>query len=193
MKILQEIFLVTYSILYGIMLNSCERLELFPFGLLFKKAEENVSTRIFASLVFINILPFMYFAGLYLFLGGINSGINIATILGTFFLSIFTFAFYRVYHVLIVIKHGDLLYDWRNFPERVKEMLKDSTLVGQSMGVLFYFLLLGIGFLLLSEITWCLIILFCTFMAGFLTIFVWFINCDTEEKAPSHPVSSSCV
>lgn len=174
---LQEIFLVTYSILYGIMLNSCQGLVLFPFGLLFKNAEEKVLTRILVSVFLINFLPFVYFARVYLFLGSIDNDISFWSILGTFFVSLFVFSFYRAYHVLIVIKYGTLLYDWRNFPKRVKE-ISNTTIVGQVVGVLFNFLWLGIGFLLLSQVGWGLTILFCCFMVGFLSIFVWVINRD---------------
>lgn len=183
MNTLQQIFLVTYSILYGIMLNSCERFVLFPFGLLFKNVQEKVLTRIFFSFFIINLLPFVYFAWVYSLLGLINIGVDLASIVGTFFVSLFVFGFYRGFHVLILYRDGAFLYDQSDLPKRVRKMLDDSTWVGQVLGVLFYFLWLGFGFLLLSQVQLCLIIMFCSFMVGFLTIFVWLINCHQGGEA----------
>lgn len=60
MKILSEVFLVTYSILYGIMLNSSMGLSLFPFGRLCMSI--TALKRILVSLTCINIAPFVVFS-----------------------------------------------------------------------------------------------------------------------------------
>lgn len=183
MNDLQQIFTVTYSILYGIMLNSCGGLVLFPFGLLFKAHArlKKVAIRILFSFIIIDLLPFVYFALVYGLLGSINNDINLEIIVGTFLLSLFAFGFYRVFHIVIMWKK-DLMYDSAcrptKPPERVKRILKEGTLVGHFLGVLLYFFLAGLGLLLLSQVRWGLTILFCSFMVGFLSIFIRLINCD---------------
>ncbi len=110
---LSEIFLVIFSILYGIVLNACVGLTLFPFGRLFKngKVYKKVWLRLGFSLVVINLLPFLVFYGV---LDNLQEHqivtMNFWNILGIVFLSMIVFGFYRISHVLISVKK-QWLYD----------------------------------------------------------------------------------
>lgn len=84
LRILAEIFLVTYSILYGIMLNSCSEQNLFPYGQICRN--KRALRRICFSLLFVNVIPFVIFAYIFVFLNGITSQPNCYNVIG-FFLS----------------------------------------------------------------------------------------------------------
>lgn len=115
---IQTIFTVTYSIIYGIMLNSCGGLHLFHFGWLFqknfdqKKKQDKIGFRVIISIIFINILPFIFFSIFYLWLGKFESEVasltfedpllNITAIISIFLLSQIVFSFYRSLHYFIV-------------------------------------------------------------------------------------------
>lgn len=98
---LSEIFLVTFSILYGIMLNSCIGLELFPFGRLGTCCKK-ISRRIAKSIVIINLVPIIFFSLVLYALDATSPPLNIITVIGTFFLAMSVFGFYRLMIMVIV-------------------------------------------------------------------------------------------
>ena len=59
---LGDVFLTTYSILFGIMLNGALGLGIFHFGYIGKYDQNNVSRRIAVGFILLNIIPFAYFA-----------------------------------------------------------------------------------------------------------------------------------
>jgi hypothetical protein len=81
-NIFQEFFLVSYSILYGIMLQTYFGLNPFPWGKIWKNREritglrnetvQLVRWRLLFSIVFLNILPFVYAIGILWGLGSFN-------------------------------------------------------------------------------------------------------------------------
>jgi len=131
--------------------------------------QRNVLRRIVVSLFVINIIPFFYFAWIYLWIGEVAREIaldalnlqNILSIMSVFFLSVSVFGFYRFLHLLISIGKGRMLYDLEHFaqservryavPERVRKIARMRiSAKGTSMGVLLYFLLAFIGYLILT-------------------------------------------
>ena len=121
MTILQTIFTVSYSILYGIMLDSCGGLALFHFGYLFtrdpNKIQKRVGRRIIIAFLIINLSPISIFLFIYNMLGRINFAIGFDTIIfkpliiiSIFAISFIVFGFYRFYHV--VMQYFDI-YDPR--------------------------------------------------------------------------------
>jgi len=112
MASLRDMFLVSYSILFGIMLNTCMGLGLFFFGWIWdKKGNFNKKplVRILTAFFFINFLPFVYFAIIYDWLGTTSSDPTFYQIIGTFLLSLFVFGIYRIFHLIIKI-FKDQLY-----------------------------------------------------------------------------------
>ena len=114
----QQMFMLFFSILYGIMLNSVIGLGAFPIGATFagKDVKERDSygypkwiegsrsrNRLCLSVVFLNILPFIYFAVAFQFIdliGDIPSTHLLNTIGQTLFigfLSLGVFAFYQFF------------------------------------------------------------------------------------------------
>jgi hypothetical protein len=153
MNIFQEIFLVSYSILYGIMLNGCIGLDLFSFGRLY--SQKKAGRRIITSFIIVNLGVFLYFAKIYLWLETIDPKLDVPRILGVFFLSLSVFAFYRLIHIFIAVgkdgKKGTLLYDLNNLSKKLEKRLENiGSVEGQITGALFYFLLAVIGYLILS-------------------------------------------
>jgi len=93
---------VTYSILYGIMLNACFELNPFPYGQLFKNPK--AKWRVLCSLIVINVLPFIIFASMFTTLESIRKPPNIPNIIGVFLFSMIVFAFHRGFQAFIVSK-----------------------------------------------------------------------------------------
>lgn len=112
LTILQQIFLVSYSILFGIMLNTTMGLGLFFFGWIWDR-EGNFNwrpfLRVLASLFFINFIPFVYFALIYDWLGAFQNDPTFGQIFGTFLLALYVFGIYRIFH-LIIKKFRNYLY-----------------------------------------------------------------------------------
>jgi len=98
----QEIFLVTYSILYGIMLNACMGQNLFPFGQICRN--KKAKWRLLLSISLINLIPFLIFAWIFALLGIFRSmsSYNIIDIIGIFFISMVVFIPYRITQAIIV-------------------------------------------------------------------------------------------
>lgn len=110
---MQIIFTVTYSILYGIMLDSCGGLNLFPFAWLYAKEQPHVGKRIIFAFLLIVLSPIASFALIYSWLNDIghvklytirydNLFLNAGIVFSIFLISQIVFAFYRVFHILIV-------------------------------------------------------------------------------------------
>lgn len=101
---LEEMFTVTFSIMYGIMLNALFGWNLFHFGSICANREENAGRRMLFSFIFINLLPIFYFAKAFQWLSSINT-INFWSIIGVFFMSFVVFGFYRLIPILILLGH----------------------------------------------------------------------------------------
>lgn len=88
----QDIFLVAFSILYGIMLNACIGLDLFHFGNLLSRDYPKVKKRLAISIGLINILPIIVGGILFTNIGEIEiegySFLNVRRFIGVFFLSL---------------------------------------------------------------------------------------------------------
>ena len=154
LKPLSEIFLVTFSILYGIMLNSCLGLELFPFGKLGYTCCEKIGRRILKSLVIINVLPFVTFSIILYWLQGAKAPLTWFTGIGVFFLSMIVFAFYKIMAVCVLYQKGKWFY-WdiekcvlEPAKTRVMQMVKGASWQGQFIGFLLYIDLFVFGLIL---------------------------------------------
>lgn len=101
MEILSEIFLVTFSILYGIMLNGILGLSIFPFGRLFGFPTSAPKFRIVVSFIIINLVPFAIFSWVLPKIETIQGILNFGSAFGVFLMSMIVFAPYRVLQVLI--------------------------------------------------------------------------------------------
>ena len=151
---LSEIFLVSFSILYGIMLNACIGLGLFQFGQLFN--HKIVFRRIIVSFFLITLFPVIYFA--YFLLKLQNHSmlmLNIKTVIGVFLLSTSVFFFYRLLHLVVKWK-CDWFYDLtkENLSKDCKKricIIKNSDWEGQLIGVIYHFVLGLIGWLLIFN------------------------------------------
>ena len=156
---LANIFLTTFSILYGIMLNASFQLALFHFGWLWKnerdfpywRKQEKVLNRVFVSIIIFNVLPFAYFAWMYNVILKNNFQLqSMWQIFGVCLLSLSVFFYYRLYHLLLAFPCvRDWLYDLEhpalcNFKKnRLKAMGHSKW--GQSIATFFYLSLIIIG------------------------------------------------
>ena len=121
LNIFQEIFLVVFSILYGVILQSLREFQPFPWGNIFSKKELCKSNRkvqyseqriaicrIFLSLLILNFCPFYFFVRI-LFL--LSKFTIYAWCLEQYWLefaitiwcSFIGYSFYRFYHILAVV------------------------------------------------------------------------------------------
>lgn len=171
MEILSEVFLVTYSILYGIMLNSCIGLNLFPFGKLCVKNKKYsnsiIAKRFSLSILFINIIPIVVFAFFLVFLLNLESNmqsftllpplIQVLKIIGVFLSSLCVFIFYRFYMVLIIYRNGRWLYDLDN-EDLTKgqcvniRFIRKSSAIGHIFSIFIYIFFFLVGFILIYVI-----------------------------------------
>ena len=113
MVFLSEIFLVTFSILYGIMLNSNLGLNIFPFGKLCKSESCKPLARILVSFSIINLLPFIIFSFV---LSRLEQSVltpSFWSFLGVFLMSMIVFSPYRLFHAIIA-HNPEWLYDLDN-------------------------------------------------------------------------------
>jgi len=168
MEFLSEVFLVTYSILYGIMLNSCIGLNLFPFGKLCMKNKKYsnsiIAKRFSFSLIIINVAPIVFFAFFLVFLINFESNIQFdflppliqsLKIIGVFLSSLCVFIFYRFY--MILITQWRWLYDinYENFTDGQREtirFIRNSSAIGHSISILIYIIIFLIGLMLIYII-----------------------------------------
>jgi len=156
MKILSEVFLVTYSILYGIMLNSSMGLSLFPFGRL--SMSITALKRILVSLTCINIAPFVVFSFVLYHLEANTGNISpsIDSLFGVFLLSMIVFVFYRFVQVIIAWNH-EWLYDFhkellsKNVREKIRFVAK-SRPEGHIFSIFLYIVLFAIGWIMIHKI-----------------------------------------
>ncbi|MBA7607416.1 hypothetical protein ES703_14575 [subsurface metagenome] len=134
---LQEIFTVTFSIMYGIMLNSLLGWNLFHFGsLCVKNGEEKVGRRILFSLIFINFFPILSFAIIFQCLSSYDS--TIWNIVGVFIMSFVVFGFYRLIPFMVLLGkkypwlqlYDELLYKKNKLTCEELEQLKEKSLEG---------------------------------------------------------------
>ena len=155
---LSEIFLVTFSILYGIMLNSCIGLELFPFGRLGSCCKK-IKRRIATSFVIINIAPIILFSVVLYALEATTSTLslslplNIIAVVGTFFLAMSVFGFYRLMVMVIVYDRGRWFYDDITLcvfgkKERVRYLVNETSTKAHGKGMLTYFGISTVGSLM---------------------------------------------
>lgn len=170
---LSEIFLVTFSILYGIMLNSLMGLELFPFGSVADKhCTGRSKERLEVSILVINLLPILIFVFILYFLQQSPqpltwlTWLDIVGVLGVFFMSFSVFMCYRIM-LYIIVRCGERLYyyDYDKDQKKLKlkcvndEKNKRLTFLldidnkkprakGQATGIVFYASLLVLGILL---------------------------------------------
>ena len=133
---LQEMFTVTFSIMYGIMLNSLFGWNLFHFGSLCVNREENAGRRILFSFIFINLFPIFYFALIFQWLSNIT--INFWSIVSVFIMSFIVFGFYRLIPILILLGYkypwlqlyDSLLYTKNKLTPIEVEELREKSLEG---------------------------------------------------------------
>lgn len=148
---LQQLFVVIYPILYGIMLSACIGLGLFHFGEFFHpRKKQFVRRRIFVSLFLINILPIIIFSIIFIWLDSIPSIINIFNIMGIFFISFTVFICYRILHVVISYDSGEWFYD----PTMIRKNRMHEigfSINGHIIGILIYVIIVIIGFSLIIK------------------------------------------
>ena len=145
---LTQIFLVTYSILYGIMLNSCMGINLFPYGQLCKNPK--AIKRLIHSLLLINIIPIIVFAFFFLQLEKINKQPSFFSIIGVFLISMIVFSPYRFLQALIV-SQPTCLYQRREIRSlfKGKSSFEYQTVKGHMVGVIVYIIFAVIGIALI--------------------------------------------
>lgn len=141
--LLQDAFLVTFSIFYGIMLNGCIGLKLFSIKH-FK--------RFLFSFCFINILSFFIGGVLYVFILR-GELICLSQFMGLFLISLVVFIPYRIIHW--VIAYNSLcLYD----TQELKGALKKRICIiaepkYQCYSIIWYIACVVIGYLLMKVIS----------------------------------------
>ena len=143
----QEIFLVTYSILYGIMLNACMGQNLFPFGQICRN--KKAKWRLLLSISFINVLPFICFAKIFIFLGGERFYLvdpSFCDVIGIFFISMAVFIPYRIVQAIIVHNPARFYQPWEICRIFNRVPLCIQTPEGHIFGAIIYFLMKIIGF-----------------------------------------------
>jgi hypothetical protein len=118
------------------MLQACIGLKLFDFGWLGSGQSKNLTRRIFVSFVIINLLPFLYFAFIFLWLNSLRiplsfNWLSVLDVVCVFFLSLFVFGFYRLLHIIISIKKGKLLYTHGHLENLEKPELDEKTCDGR--------------------------------------------------------------
>jgi len=140
---LQEIFLVSYSILFGIMLNTTMGLGLFFFGWIWDEEgrfNKEPLIRIGASLFFINFIPFAYFALIFDWLRAFDHYPTFWQIIGTFFLALYVFGIYRAFHLIIYrfrnCLYGDEILNYPAVNRRLDDMGPSAK--GHFVAILFY-------------------------------------------------------
>jgi len=69
----QQIFAVFYAIFWGAIFSVSSRWKAFNFGLIFDKEVDHVTKRIILAKLILNILPILYFAGIFHVLGSNGS------------------------------------------------------------------------------------------------------------------------
>ena len=148
LSIFQEIFLVTYSILYGIMLNACMGLNLFPFGQICRN--ERAIRRLLLSISLINIIPFFIFAGIFVFLGRFCSP-SFYGVIGIFFISMVVFIPYRITQAIIV--HNPARFYQRCEICRIfnRVPLCEQTPIDHIIGAMVYLLMKAFGLFILCH------------------------------------------
>lgn len=123
-----QMFMLFFSILYGIMLNSVIGLRAFPLASAFafrdyvsKNDEDEVwekgfrsFKRLILSFTLLNILPFIYFAVALQFMGQFSGNLPSANVFDTIFKVVFiglmslgVFAFYRFFIGLAILKRNE--------------------------------------------------------------------------------------
>lgn len=163
---LQEIFTVTFSIMYGIMLNSLFGWNLFHYGSLCVNREEKAGRRILFSLIFINLIPILLFAYIFKWLSCYSSADKFWNIVSVFIMSFVVFGFYRLIPLIVLAGkrypclqlYDPLLYKKNKLTCEELELLKEKSLegmdkqfirigeslVGQAISILFYMFFLPI-------------------------------------------------
>lgn len=136
--------MVFYAILYGATLGSMGSFIPFPWGDIDKKWN---LLRVLLSLLILNVLPFLYFLGMFFLLESrpfylhdwsqrLFAFLVLLSALGIF-------AFYRLYHIIFwwdnqkhntlrhipILKHITLNWFWPNFPTKQCEHRKDKSKV----------------------------------------------------------------
>ena len=132
----QELFLVLFSILYGVMLQSLSALAPFPLGRIFRgyktrdgqvkedfklcggKSNNQLTRmwrkRVLLSFVTLNILPMLYFLGILSLLDRISVSFSYSSLLDSVFIfwsALGVFGFYRLFHALFAWKWKRLFCD----------------------------------------------------------------------------------
>lgn len=140
---LTETFLVTYSILFGIMLNACIGQNLFPYGQLYKNPKAKY--RIIVSFIIVNIIPMIIFAIVIPLLGTVTTRPNFPNIIGIFLISLTVFIWHRLLQAIIV-RHSTSLYQKCEIKRVFKNVpLERQTVKGHLWGVVVYSLLAFVG------------------------------------------------
>lgn len=152
---LRDLFIATFSILYGIMLNASFGLSLFHWGWLGIEGQKNVGYRILVTFLIFNLFPFFQFAYIYYQIPADFFNFNVVNFLGVCFLSLSVFACYRIYHLLLTKKEiVEFLYDREScalceFWDRYDRCMGNS-LFGQSLASFFYLILIKFGLMLVK-------------------------------------------
>jgi len=160
LNILQQIFTLFFAILFGVMLGSLDKFNPFPFDKIKKNSDYNSvrKRRLIISLIFLNILPFIYFILILCFLeyyyDHYKDNLNVYLLMGVpilFALSVFLF--YRLYHVFAKIGKDFAFKDvWKcNKFDKCKEF----NTYRNAFATFFYFILPWI-FIILIQIYYCL-------------------------------------
>ena len=148
----QQVFTVSFSVLYGMMLQNAMNLGLYNFAA--EKGRSEAYLRTFLALVFINLGPFATFAYIYTILLPwiINRSLGFFQIMGIFLISLIVFGWFRVLH-LIIFKYRYTLYPSRifnNSSEKYSSVTKrlddmGTWMPGHWLAILFYVGIFGLG------------------------------------------------
>ena len=120
-------------------------LGLFFFGWIWDKNgnfNEKPLIRILAAFFLVNFIPFVYFALIYDWLGTFRNDPTFFQIIGTFFLSLYVFGIYRIFH-LIIKKFKKNLYGIEIHEEKYHKIRNRLDAIGPSnkgqlVSILFY-------------------------------------------------------
>jgi hypothetical protein len=108
LSVLDQLYIVSFSIFYGVMLHTLKGIRAFDTSAAFTGNKQPL-IRFAMSVVFLNLLPFLQFSIIILYALQ-NLDLNIFSILIVFGLSIGIFGFDKVFHA-ILIKERKRLYE----------------------------------------------------------------------------------
>ncbi len=173
--VLHELYIITFSIFYGVMLHTLKGIRAFDTSSAFTGNAKPLR-RFVLSIVFLNFLPFIHFSMILLYLLQ-NLELSIYSILVVFGLSIGIFGFDKIFHA-ILSRYRNSLYT----TSELESILRNYDNAGRKFsfhylqnlvpGLLYIFVPLGF---LIYGFNWIIgvVIIVASIVAGFVTWYRW--------------------